>query len=223
MNYHLLTSTQLFHGMHQDEIESVLEPLGAHEQTYQPGEVIVRTGDPLSEIGLIERGSADLVANFWWGDSHAIGHVGVGETFGQNFAAVPGYELMCDIVAVEETIVLFIEMDKVLHTCQNNCDVHRRLTQNILRISATRNLELSHRMVHVSPKTIRGRMLSYLSQLANEQESVHVIVPYSRQQLADYLIVDRSALSGELSKMQRDGLISYNRNAFTLLEVPEGS
>lgn len=223
MNYHLIATTHLFHGMHQDEIESLLEPIGAYERTFAQGELIMRAGDTINCIGLVERGAVNMVVNFWWGDSHIFGHVGPGETFGHNFAAVPGHELACDIVALEESLILFMDMDRILNTCQGDCDLHRRLIHNIVRISASKNLELSARMVHIAPKTIRGRMLSYLSSLAAEQESTHVRVPFTRQQLADYLGVDRSALSNELSKMRRDGLIAFRKNDFTLLEAAPGA
>ena len=159
-----------------------------------------------------------MVVNFWWGNSNIFGHVRKGDIFAENYAAIPGKELLCDVVAAEDSDVLFLSLGKVLATCKNSCPFHHRLTHNLLRISAQKNLNLSTRMMHIAPKAIRERLLSYLSEQAMENGAAHFTIPFSRQQLADYLGVDRSALSNELSKMQRDGLIEYRKNEFTLNE-----
>lgn len=218
MNYFFLANTPLFHGIQEEELPALLPCLNAHERTYQKDEIILRAGEAVSEVGLMEQGSVNVVVNFYWGNSNIFGHVGKGDIFAQNFAAIPGRELTCDIVAAEESRVLFVDMGKLLTTCENQCGFHRRLIHNLIRISAVKSLSLSSRMMHIAPKAIRERLLSYLSEQAAEHGSAHFTVPFSRQQLADYLSVDRSALSNELSKMQRDGLITYRKNEFTLNE-----
>ena len=138
-----------------------------------------------------------------------------------NFAAIPGRELNCDVVAAEDTEVLFVDIHRLLSTCQNSCPFHRRLIHNLIRISAEKSLSLSNRMMHTAPKSIRDRLLSYLSEQATRNRSPRFSIPFSRQQLADYLGVDRSALSNELSKMQRDGLITYRKNEFQLNNIQD--
>lgn len=218
MNIFLLTNTQLFRGIKENEIAELFHCLVPRERKFQKGEIIFRAGSPVSEIGLVESGSVNIVVNFYWGNSNIFGHVAKGEVFAENYAAIPGEELICDVVACEETEVLFLNMQKLLTTCQQACPFHTRLIMNMLRISAQKNLNLTARMMHTSSNSLRERLLSYLSEQALENGSSHFIIPFNRQQLADYLAVNRSAMSNELSKMQKDGLITYRRNEFTLLD-----
>lgn len=202
----------VMHDIHVDDLSC----LGAKERKYKKDEIIIRAGSSVSEIGLVESGSVNIVVNFYWGNSHIFGHVGKGQVFAENYAAIPGKELLCDVVACEETEVLFLSMRNMLTTCPRGCAFHTRIIQNMLRISAQKNLNLSSRMMHTASKSLRERLLSYLSEQALEHRSSRFTIPFDRQQLADYLAVDRSAMSNELSKMQKDGLITYHKNEFTL-------
>lgn len=220
MNYFFLANTPLFHGIQETDIRQMLTCLGAWEKTYQKDEIIFRAGNTVHEIGLVENGSVNIVVNLYWGNSVIFGHVGQGAIFAENYAAIPGKELLCDVVAAEPSEILFLDLKKLLTTCQNGCSFHQRLIHNLIRISAQKSLNLSSRMMHTAPKALRDRLLSYLSEQAAINGSTHFTIPYNRQQLADYLGVDRSAMSNELSKMQRDGLITYRKNDFTLKSVP---
>ncbi len=219
MNYFFLSNTPLFHGIREEEIRPMLSCLSAREKSYQKNDIIYRAGDSVQEVGLVQSGSVNIIVNFYWGSSHIFGHVVKGEIFAENYAAIPGKDLICDVMAAEDCEILFLNIGKLLTTCQNGCGFHQRLIHNILRISAMKNLELSNRMMHTAPKSIRSRILSYLSEQTMVHESTHFTIPFNRQQLADYLGVDRSALSNELSKMQKDGLITFKRNEFTLHDV----
>ncbi len=221
MGENALAHTPLFHGIRADEIEQLLPCLGARWRDFSKGELILRAGDVTDELGIIVRGSANIVVNSYWGDSVIFGHIGPGEVFAESYAAIPGEELGVDVVAAEECQVCFLDMGKLLTTCERSCPFHHRLIHNMIQLSARKNLGLSRRMTHIAPKSIRKRLLSYLSQQALEQGSSHVTIPFSRQQLADYLGVDRSALSNELSKMRRDGLIDFRKSEFEL--HPRGS
>ncbi|MGP1419224.1 MAG: Crp/Fnr family transcriptional regulator [Sphaerochaetaceae bacterium] len=218
MNPFSLSNTPLFHGIQYNEIERMLPCLNPREEAFEKGEVIFRSGSTVHEIGLVESGSVNIVVNFYWGNSHIFGHIGKGAIFAENYAAIPGKELLCDVVAAEETEVLFLDLSKLMATCEHACGFHQRLIYNLLRISAQKSLNLSSRMMHIAPKSLRGRLLSYLSEQAMINGNVRFQIPFDRQQLADYLGVDRSAMSNELSKIQRDGLISFKKNEFTLNE-----
>ena len=220
MDYSFLSTTNLFHGISENEIPAMLSCLAGHEKNYRKGDIILHTGDTVSEIGLILEGSVNVVVNFYRGNSNIFNHLFRGQLFAESYAAIPGQELFCDIVAAESSSILFLNMNKLLSTCSNCCSFHNRIIHNLTRTLAENNLRLSSRMMHIASKSIRDRLLSYLSELALTQNSMHILVPFSRQQLADYLSVDRSALSNELSKMQRDGLITYHKNEFTLLKDP---
>ena len=218
MNLHFLQNTPLFHGIREEEIGSMLGCLNAREKAYRKDETILRAGSTTSSIGLVESGSVNIQVTFFWGGNHIFGHVSTGQIFGETYAAIPGKELICDVIAAEPTEILFLDMDKLLTTCSSGCAFHNRIIHNLIRISATKNLNLSNRMMHTASKSIRDRLLSYLSEQALEQGSAHFTVPFDRQQMADYLGVDRSAMSAELSRMKKDKLIMYHKSEFTLLE-----
>lgn len=219
MNTFFLANTQLFRGISESEIEELLLCLVAHERNFQKGDVIFRAGSPVDEFGLVLSGSVNIVVNLYWGNSIIFGHMGKGEVFAENYAAVPGKELLCDVVACEDTQVLFLKMQSVMTTCRMGCAYHNRIIQNMLRISAQNNLNMSSRMMHTASKSLRERLLSYLSEQALERGSAHFTIPFNRQQLADYLAVNRSAMSNELSKMQEEGLITFRKNEFILNET----
>lgn len=221
MNEQFLTETTLFQGISLDEVSHLLSCLSARRKTYQREEVIFFTGDRIHELGLVLSGSVNIVVNFYWGNRSIFSHIGIGEIFGENYAAIPGETLLVDAVATEETEILFLDLNKLLHTCQSSCTFHTRLIHNLLEISARRSLHLSRRMIHTAPKSIRGRLSSYLSEQALASGSSHFFIPFNRQQLADYLNLDRSALSNELSKMAREGLLQFRKNEFTLEDIPE--
>lgn len=218
MNTFFLSKTQLFHGIQEREIPELFHCLMPRERKFQKGEVIFRAGSPVSEIGLVESGSVNIIVNLYWGSSIIFGHVRKGEVFAENYAAIPGKELICDVVACEETDILFLNMQNMLTTCRKGCTFHNRIIKNMLSISAKKNLNMSYRMMHTASKSLRQRLISYLSEQALEHGSSHFTIPFNRQQLADYLAVNRSAMSNELSKMQEDGLINYSKNEFTLKE-----
>lgn len=218
MDTKFLTGTRLFKGIRENEASHLLDCLDASEANFQKGDVIFRAGTAITRIGLILSGSVNMVVPMYWGSSRIFGHMEAGEIFGENYAAVPGKELLGDLVAAQETRVLFLDLKKVYATCRQCCPYHHQLIENLLMISAGKNLMLSERMLHTSSRTIRDRLLSYLSAQARQHGSAHFTIPFDRQQLADYLGVERSALSAELGKMKKEGLLSFRKNDFTLLK-----
>lgn len=216
MNYGFLSETKLFSGIKAEEIKEALDCLSAYEKSFKKGEIIYRTGQTVTDMGLVEEGSVNITVNLYWGSSIILGNIEKGKIFAETYAAVSGKEMLCDAVAAEDCRVLFINVGKLLNVCKSTCGFHQKIIHNLLRISAMKNLNLSARMLHTAPKTIRGRLISYFSQMAAETGSREFTIPFSRQELADYIGVDRSALSAELSKMQRDGILTYRKNKFKL-------
>ena len=218
MDTSVFSHVELFRGIGPKELRLLLPCLHAREKCYSKGEVICRAGETLTELGVVVSGSVNVLVNFYWGGSSIFGHFEVGQVFGETYAALPERELLVDVVAAEDCKIMFLNMDKLLTTCQKGCAPHHRVIRNLIRLSAEKNLSLSARMMQTAPKTIRERLSLYLSDQAQRQGGGRFMIPYSRQQLADYLGVNRSALSNELSKMQQDGLIRFCRNEFTLLK-----
>lgn len=216
MDFNFLSKTPLFDGIKEKEIEHVLKCLKAREKSFEKNEIIFHQGDEVDEIGLVESGGVNIVVNFYWGDRQILGHINKGLIFAENYAAISGKELICDVVASEDSEILFLNLKNLMTTCKNQCGFHQSLIFNLLKISAQKSLNLSGRMMHIAPRTIRERVLSYLSEQAIIHSNPNFKIPFNRQELSDYLAVDRSALSNELSKMQKDGLIEFKKNHFSL-------
>ncbi len=151
-----------------------------------------------------------------WGNVSVVGFCEPGEVFAETYAIIRDEPMMIDVVAVEPTDVLFLDTAKIMSTCPKACSHHGQIGRNLNMIAAQKNLALSRRIFHSAPKSIRGKVLSYLSFIAAQANSDEFDIPFNRQQLADYLGVDRSALSAELSRMQSDGLIETTRSHFVL-------
>ena len=213
-----LSHTQLFRGIEEEDISSLLSCLSTVERSYEKGEVILREGDVTECLGVVLSGMVIISCSDVWGNHSILGSAAPGMVFAEVYACIPGEPLRITVTAAEDCRVLFMNVARVLSTCTNACVFHARLVRNLLTVCAHKSLELSQRILHTSSKSIRGRLMSYFSQCAKGAGSYSFRIPYTRQQLADYLSVDRSAMCSELSKMQRDGLIRYEKNSFRLLE-----
>lgn len=219
MDYLFLSKTMLFRGISPEEIQSMMGCLQGISKKYAKGSIIHHAGETISTMGLILSGSVCVESDDVWGNKSILDKVSAGHIFAENYACLPGEPLMVNIVAAEATEILFMRTDCMFTVCSNTCGFHNQLIRNMLTLSAQKTLNLSRRILHTSSKSIRGRLLSYLSYQATQHGSREFDIPFNRQQLADYLSVDRSAMSNELGKMQREGLIRSNRNHFTILNL----
>ncbi len=211
-----LSNTQLFRGLEEAEITSLLGCLNATTRSFQKGEVILSEGNITENIGILLSGLAVISCNDIWGNTSILGHVAPGSVFAEVYACIPGEPMLVTVSAVEDTSVLFMNVGRILATCTNACPFHTKLVRNLLTVCAHRSLQLSQRIQHTSSKSIRGRLMSYFSECSKHAGSNSFLIPYNRQQLADYLNVDRSTMCNELSKMQRDGIIEYDKNRISL-------
>ena len=217
-----LTKTPLFQGIAPKELEQMLGCLGASARQYGKGQTIYHVGETVEQMGVVVTGSVHVVQDDVWGNRSIWAQVGPGQVFAETYASLPGEVLNVGVEAVEETQVLFLDVGRVLQVCPGGCPFHSRLLRNLLQVMALKNLNLTRKISHITPRSIRERMLAYLSNEAVRQGTMDFRIPFNRQQLADYLSVDRSALSAELSKMKREGLLDYQKNHFMLhgVEAP---
>lgn len=220
MNFKILSESALFRGIQADETAEMLRCLGADRRTFEKDARIFRTGDTTADLGLVISGSVLIQNDDFWGNTTVLDHVVPGQIFAETYACT-GEPLMVDAVTAEPAEILFLNIGRILQTCPQACTHHNKLIRNLLFLSARKNLNLSRKIFHTSSKSIRGRLLSYLSFQSTRCSSRSFTIPFNRQQLADYLNVDRSALSNELSKMQKDGLLRVERNRFELLATDE--
>lgn len=216
MDYNFLTKTFLFRGVSEIELKEMLNCLKSFTKTYEKGEIIYHQGDYIHHMGVVLSGSINIENNDIWGNANILSNVQTGQIFAETYACLPQNPLMVTVVACEKAEILFLNVQGLLNTCSNSCTHHNRLIQNLLQVTAQKNLSLSQKIFHTSPKSIRGKLLSYLSQEALENGSPNFAIPFNRQQLADYLNVERSALSNELSKMKAEKFLDYEKNNFTL-------
>ncbi len=207
-----LSNTLLFRGLREKEIDSLLRCLNAAKRSYKKGEVILSEGNITENIGVVLSGRAIISCSDIWGNSSILSDVPPGSVFGEVYACIPGQPMLVTVSAAEDTSILFMNVGRVLTTCTNACPFHVTLVRNLLTVCAHKSLQLSQRIQHTSSKSIRGRLMSYFSECAKQFGSNSFLIPYNRQQLADYLNVDRSTMCNELSKMQKDGVIEYDKN-----------
>ena len=210
-----ISKTALFQGCSEEDILNMSRHLDFRTNKYRKEHVIFGTGSIVTDIGLVLSGSVRIEHTDLWGNKIILGITPAGGVFAESYACIPNEPMMVDAVANEDCDILFINVPRLFIPC-SACVSQNRLIQNLVMISAGKNLQLSRRSLHTSSKTIRGRLSSYFSQQVSAQRSNKIVIPFDRQQLADYLNLDRSALSKELGKMRKDGLIEYNKNTFVI-------
>ncbi len=216
MNETLLSETVLFQGCSKDDLSLMAQHLDFKEAHFKKGALIFHAGTRIQNIGVVLSGSVRIEHHDLWGKQMVLDVVKSGGIFAEAYACLKDETMPLDIYAQENCAVLWINADQLLSHCPY-CSGQSRLIQNLLLLGARKNIQLSKRSMHTSSKTIRGRLFSYFSQLISEQGSRKIVTPLNRQQLADYLNLDRSALSKELGKMEKAGLLRYHKNHFEIL------
>ena len=214
-----LSPLPLFHGLTPAQLRGLLPALRAREGSVPKNTVILHAGDTARSMGLVLSGGVRVELDDAWGNKSVLSHIGPGGLFAETYACLSGQPLLVSAVAAQDSRLLFLDARALLDPAD---PVRAKVLANLLRISMRKNLELSRRILHTAPKTIRGRLLSYLSEQALLACSDRFTIPFNRQQLADYLGVDRSALSHQLSLLRREGVLSCRGSAFSLATSPAG-
>lgn len=216
-NIQVLENSLLFNNISVEELNNLLHCLKPTIKEYNKGEYIFTTGQSVNTIGLVLDGNIIIENNDVWGNRNIIDTVTVGEIFGENYAFIMNEPILVDVVSAKNSKVVFFEINKILNLCSNVCTYHNSIIKNLLTISSVKCLNLSKKILITTPKTIREKLLSYLSYVSKSMNSTTFDIPYNRQELADYLNVDRSALSYEISKMQKENFFTNTKNHFQLL------
>ena len=212
----ILKRTKLFSGVGEDEIGAMLSCLGARLRRYKKGEYVLRQGEHLDDITLLAEGRLHIQREDYWGNRSILGSIGVGELFGEAYAAPESGALLNDVIAVEDSAVFFFDVRRVITTCSSACRFHAAVVQNLFFAISEKNRSLVQKLGFLSKRSTREKLLSYLSEEAERQSSPEITIPFNRQQLADYLSVDRSAMSNELCKLRDEGLLTFEKNRFHL-------
>lgn len=208
----------LFRGMSEGEFRACLDALSARVLRYEKGTVILRAGDRTERMGIVLSGGVTVETNDAWGNRTILSHVGAGGFFAETFAYLDDSMLLVDVAASEDSEILFLLLAGLKGSPDRENWQYIFLT-NLLQISMYKNRTLSARSFHTAPKTVRGRVLSYLNTVSLQKHAAEFDIPFDRQELADYLSLERTALSKELGKMRADGLLECRRNHFKLINT----
>ena len=219
-NYMLLQKSPLFASFSKEDLQKLFKCLNVHERKIKKDSFVFRAGDDARSVYIILSGSMHIVDEDFWGNRSIIETMEVFTFFGEAYAIASSEKYLVGVMAAEDSIILELDPTKLFETCLNGCSCHVELIKNTMYILSEKIVRLTEKLGHIIQRTTREKILSYLSKCARQAQSNSFDIPYSRQQLADYLCVDRSALSHELSKMYKSGILKYNKNHFELLAKP---
>lgn len=208
----------LFEGIAPADRATMLRCIGGRVAAYQKGEIIAFEEENIRCVGILLRGTVDMIKEDIWGNRTLLVRMKKDELFGETFACGQDNRTAVSFVVSQDAEILFLPFHKVLHTCSNRCAFHQHLVENMVRVIAGKNRDLMRKVELVSKKTLREKIFAYLSFQAQSQESRYFEIPLGRVELADYLCADRSALTRELARMKEDGLIDYDKNWFRILQ-----
>lgn len=213
----VIKASPLFGNIAPEDLGGMLDCLGAVVRHYSRRQTILAEGEPARYMGIVLSGSAQIVQVDYFGNRSIVGGVGPGELFAESFACA-GVEMMpVDVVASADTEIMLMDRQRILNTCGNACEFHRQMIYNLMKVAAMKNLAFHQKLQIISRRTTREKLLAYLMQQAKKCNSSSFVIPYDRQELADYLAVDRSGLSAEIGKLCREGVIRSRRSWFELL------
>lgn len=213
----ILRKCDLFCGIEEENLLRMLTCLGARVEFFDKKYTVMAEGSAAKYIGIVLMGSANTVQIDYYGNRSILGSIKAGELFGSAFACA-GVECMpVSVVASEPCEVMLIDCGHIMHTCSNNCGFHQTLIYNLMKDMAQKVLEFHERIEVTSKRSTRERLLSYLAICAKKAGADSFEIAFDRQELADYLEVDRSGLSAEISKLRAEGVLESNKRRFKLL------
>lgn len=220
--YQQLLSIPLFKGISSAEIDGLMACLEVSERTYQRSDVLLRQGERFETLGIVLSGTVQIVKEDFLGNRTIVSTVPVHGLFAEVFAFTPAMESPISAIAAEPCKILWIHFYSIIHVCSVGCAYHTQLIGNMLELLAEKNLQLNRKIDYLSKRSTREKLIAYLLDQAADNHGRKFRIPYSRAELADYLCVDRSAMSRELSRMRAEGLIDYDKELFMITEhIPE--
>lgn len=219
-DYRLLEGIPLFKGIRQTEFGALFACVGTKTQHFEKGDFILLNGSDANFIGIVLSGRVQIIKEDIFGNRAILNDLGAKAVFGESFVCGGSYTLTVSVQAAQASDILFLPFERVMHMCPSACGFHNTLIKNMVELVANKNIKLMESLEITTKRSLREKMLTYLSQLAQEQGATTVTAPLGRVDLADFLGADRSALTRELNRMQEDGLIEFEKNTYTLLDVP---
>lgn len=214
--FYILEKVKLFGGISEKELSTMLNCLDAKRHDYAKDEFIFQAGDRVDSIGILLKGSAHIMKESYQGDRTILSVLEEGDYFAEALCCAGIQESPVSVQVRSDAVVLTLNFSRILHTCSRSCSFHTKLIENMMYILANKNIALQSHFEVISRKSMREKILGYLHSLAVKQGNT-ISIPLNREEFADYLCVDRSALSHELARMKSNGIIDYHKNTFRLL------
>ncbi len=215
--YEQIKDMPLFTKIRKEDLRPMLACVGGYAKSFDKGTHLFLSDEPTPSAGVVLSGSVQILKEDVWGGKSILTVSHTGDLFGESFVCAGEGKLRVSFFAPEDTVVLYLPFQRVMHSCSNACQFHHQLIENMMTMVAVKNIKLMEKLEITSKKTLRERILTYLSAQAQECGQKYITISMNRNELADYLCADRSALSRELSNMKKEGILDYDRNTFTLL------
>ena len=213
--FNIIKSVALFKTISEHEIKSMLTCLKTKTISYKKDDILLMEGDKPEYIGLVLEGQLHIVKDDFDGNRTLIAALMPGDIFAEALCCANISESPVTVLAHTECTVMLFQFSKILNTCPNSCVYHSKIIENMVRMIAEKNLFLQKRLEIITLKSIRAKILQYLETFSVKQGK-EFIIPVNREKMAEYLAVDRSALSHELMKMKQDGILEYQKNKFKI-------
>lgn len=216
----ILAKSALFSEINPDDISAMLSCLAARSCEYDKERYIYSLGDIVKSVGIVLTGGVYVVNEDFWGNRSIVSKLGPSDMFGESFSFAEEDGLLpISVITSEKSRVLFIDYRKIITTCSSGCVFHTALIRNMVHILAEKNILLMQKIEHMAKRSTREKVLSFLSEQASKAGAAKFEIHFNRQELADFLAVDRSALSSELGRMRDEGILHFNKNHFELLKT----
>ena len=213
----ILKKCPLFFDVDDGDLLKMLVCLGAKKESFDKKYTILAEGTPAKHVGIVLSGSAQIIQIDYYGNRSILEIAEPSQIFSEEYACSETSSIPVAVVANEPCEILLIDCSHILHTCSNNCGFHQQLIYNLMKGLATKNIMLHQKLEVTSKRTTREKLMAYLLLCAQKANSNSFVIPLDRQELADYLEVDRSGLSTEISKLCKEGTIKADKKRFELL------
>jgi CRP-like cAMP-binding protein len=215
--FEVIKSNPLFKGIADNDIEVMLNCLSAANSIFEKGCFVVKACESITSIGILLSGKLAVLKDDVNGYRNIIAEITPGEMYGEAFACAGIEKSSVSVQASVDSEILLFNYRRIITTCSSACDFHSKLIENMLAILAEKILMLNQKMEFVSKRTTREKLLAFFEAQKRITNSNKFTISYNREQLADFLFLDRSSMSRELCKMRDDGLIKFDKNEFKIL------
>lgn len=213
----VLKALDLFKDIDEKDLLPLLSCLSVKESHYEKGQTVFYSGEKIKKFGIVLSGQVQIIQEDYYGNRNILANLDAGDLFGESYAFSEAAILPVSVITTADSDILFIDCIKVTIPCSHACGFHSRLIQNMLSIVSMKNVLLTQKIEYTAKRTTREKLLAYLSAEAKKAGCNRFCIPFNRQELADFLFVERSAMSAELSKLRDDGFLTFHKNQFELL------